>query len=96
MNMEIYTPDVQKYIKYYTDQAAGRNRCKKTIQVGGISMGARRSNKQYFVISPSEQVVKQAEALMETPTIKRKAQPKRIIKSTKRRRVNKQKKTQLG
>lgn len=94
--MEIYAPDVKKYVKYYTDQAAGRSRCKKTIQVGGTSMGARRNNKQYFVISPSEQVVKQAEALMESPAIKRSAKPKRVIKSTKRRRVNKQKKTQIG
>lgn len=103
MNLETYNPNVNKYIKYYTDQASGKNKTKKTMQIGGTSMGPRRKNKQYYVISPSEQVVNQAEALMEDPQhvkksvkipVKRIGKRKRVIKKAGSRRVKT--KTQLG
>lgn len=95
MNLESYIPDVKKYIKYYGDQASGKNMTKKTMQIGGTSMGARRKNKQYYVISPSEQIVKQAKALMEKP-VKRNVKRKRVIKTSVRRRVKSKTKSQLG
>ena len=93
MNLETYTPDVNKFIKYYTDQASGKNKTKKTMQIGGTSMGARRNNKKYFVISPSEQVVRQAEALVDNG-IKEPVKRKRVIKQP--RHQTKRIKTQLG
>jgi hypothetical protein len=97
MNLEPYRPDVQKYIKYYTDQVEGKNRNRKTLQIGGTSVGSRRTNKQYFVISPSEQVVKQAQAILDSSdSVKKTAKRKTTSRGSNRGRGKRQKKTQLG
>ena len=92
MNVETYRPDVGKFIKYYTDQALGKQQSKKTLQIGGSSLGARRANKMYYIVSPTEQAVKQAEALLEkTPKVVKSRRPTKPKKRT-----VKKKKTQLG
>lgn len=94
MNLEVYEPDVQKFVRYYVNQVEGKNKCKRYTQSGGNSMGARRGNKQYYIISPSEQVVKQAEARLEN-SIKTPVNRKRSRKIDKRVKVKKSRKTQL-
>lgn len=94
MNVETYQPDVGKFIKYYTDQALGKHRSKKTLQIGGSSLGARRANKMYYIVSPTEQAVKQAEALLEKTPIKQSPKARRTTKT--RKKTVKKKKTQLG
>ena len=94
MNLEPYNPDVGKFIKYYTDQADGKNRSRKTIQSGGRSTGARRCDKQYCIISPAEQVVKQAEAVLDD--VKGSVKRKNSNSTARRRTVKTSKKTQLG
>jgi hypothetical protein len=94
MNLEVYEPDVQKYVRYYVNQVEGKNKCKRYNQSGGNALGARRNNRQYYIISPSEQIVKQAEARLENdikPPVKR----KRSRKLGKRKKVNKSRKTQI-
>ena len=94
MNLEPYNPDVGKFIKYYTDQVEGKNRSRKPIQSGGRSTGARRSDKKYYIISPAEQVVKQAEAVLDD--VKDSVKRKHSSSTARRRTVKKSRKTQLG
>ena len=94
MNLEAYNPDVGKFIKHYTDQVEGRNRSRKTIQTGGRSTGAQRSDKKYYIISPAEQVVKRAEAALDD--VKGSVKRKRSSSTGRRRTVKKSRKTQLG
>jgi hypothetical protein len=95
MNLEPYNPNVQQFINYYTKQAEGKNDIRHSIQTSGKSMGPRRNDKQYFVISPSQRIVNQAKAVLEE-TVKTPIKRKRVSTSRGRQRGRKHKKTQLG